>query len=169
MTEFAIRAITTADRSWIEAFMIEQWGAAPQAVRGELFYPHELSGFIAENTSHDIVGVATYRQLDSTTCELATLNSLQAGLGIGAALISAVAGAAKTLGCTRLIVVTTNDNLPALRFYQRRGFVFSAVRIGAVNAARRTLKPHIPLLGNDAIPIRDEIELALVLTSEELP
>jgi len=166
MTQFTIRAITTADRPWVEAFMAEQWGAAPQAVRGELFYPHELPGFMAESTGQPI-GVATYRQLDAATCELATLNSLQSGLGIGAALVGAVADAAKATGCTRLVVVTTNDNLQALRFYQRRGFVLREVRIGAVNAARRALKPEIPLLGNDDIPIRDEIELVLTLTSEE--
>ena len=168
MNTFTIRAITTDDRSWIENFMVEQWGAAPQAVRGALFYPQDLPGFIAEVAGRG-VGVATYRQLDPVTCELATLNSLQSGLGIGVALIEAVVKAAKALGCTRLVVVTTNDNLSALRFYQRRGFVLHAVRIGAVNMSRRTLKPQIPLLGNDDIPIRDEIELALTLTSKELP
>ena len=169
MSQVTIRATTMNDRAWVENFMRETWGAAPQAVRGELFYPHDLPGFIAEAADAHPVGIATYRQLDPATCELATLNSLQSGLGIGGALIEAVVDAAKALGCTRLVVVTTNDNLQALRFYQRRGFVFSAVRIGAVNAARRTLKPQIPLLGNDDIPLCDEIELALALTRKELP
>lgn len=167
MAQFTIRAITTADRSWVECFMAEAWGAAAQAVRGALFYPHDLPGFLAQNADATI-GVATYRQIDPATCELATLNSLQAGLGIGSALIVAVADAAKRLGCTRLVVVTTNDNLQALRFYQRRGFVLSEVRIGAVNEARRTLKPQIPLVGDDGIPLRDEIELTLDLTHEEI-
>lgn len=169
MSQFTIRTTTVADRAWIENFMREEWGAAPQAVRGELFYPHDLPGFIAADAEQHIVGIATYRQLDPTTCELATLNSLQAGLGIGGALIGAVVEAAKALGCARLVVVTTNDNLQALRFYQRRRFVLSAVRIGAVDTARRTLKPQIPLLGHDDIPIRDEIELTLALTRKELP
>lgn len=162
MNDVTIRPITADDRPWLTTFMTEAWGAAAQAVRGALFYPHELPGFLAEDAGC-VVGVVTYRQLDSVTCELATLNSLQAGLGIGGALIQAVVDAAKALGCTKLVVVTTNDNLSALRFYQRRGFVFSEVRIGAVNAARRTLKPQIPLRGNDDIPIRDEIELEMTL------
>jgi ribosomal protein S18 acetylase RimI-like enzyme len=95
------------------------------------------------------------------------LNSLQDGLGIGTTLIQAVAEQAKALGCTRLLVVTTNDNLHALRFYQRHGFVLHEVRIGAVNEARHTLKPQIPVLGEEGIPIRDEIELVLPLTSED--
>lgn len=169
MTTFTIRAITSNDRAWVENFMRAEWGAAPQAVRGEIFYPHDLPGFIAEAANAHPVGIATYRQLDPATAELATLNSLQSGLGIGGALIGAVADAASALGCTKLVVVTTNDNWQALRFYQRRGFVLSAVRIGAVTTARRTLKPQIPLLGNDDIPIRDEIELARALTRKELP
>jgi hypothetical protein len=56
-------------------------------------------------------------------------------------------------------VVTTNDNVDALRFYQRRGFRLTAVRCGAVDQSRRTVKPQIPVTGNYGIPIRDEIEL----------
>jgi hypothetical protein len=57
-------------------------------------------------------------------------------------------------------VVTTNDNVDALRFYQRRGFQLASVRCGAVDEARRTLKPLIPVTGNYGIPLRDELELA---------
>lgn len=167
MKTFTIRAATTDDRAWIENFMLAEWGATPQAVRGALFYPHELPGFMAADGNGQLVGIATYRQLDATTYELATLNSLQSGMGIGSALIEAVAAAARAAGCLKVVVVTTNDNWQALRFYQRRGFVLREVRLGAVTRARATLKPQIPLLGNDAIPIRDEIELAFALTSEE--
>ena len=51
----------------------------------------------------------------------------------------------------------------ALGFYQKRGFRLVAVHPGAVNESRK-LKPEIPLIGNDGIPIRDEIELEIVLT-----
>jgi ribosomal protein S18 acetylase RimI-like enzyme len=55
-----------------------------------------------------------------------------------------------------------NDNLHALRFYQKRGFVLVALHRNALEASRK-LKPEIPLVGIDGIPIRDEIELELVL------
>jgi ribosomal protein S18 acetylase RimI-like enzyme len=55
-------------------------------------------------------------------------------------------------------VTTTNDNLNALRFYQRRGFRIMGVHPGAVNEARR-LKPSIPAIGAYGIPICDEIDL----------
>ncbi|MGD8245715.1 MAG: hypothetical protein PVG25_02965 [Anaerolineae bacterium] len=62
----------------------------------------------------------------------------------------------------RIWLITTNDNLAALRFYQRRGFSLVAVHPGAVDQAR-TLKPEIPAIGHSGIPIRDEIELELPL------
>ncbi len=61
-----------------------------------------------------------------------------------------------------MFLITTNDNTPALRFYQRRGFRLVALRPGAIDAARR-LKPGIPAVGLDGIPLRDEIELEQAL------
>ena len=81
--------------------------------------------------------------------------------GAGSALLAACVRAAVDAGATRLWLITTNDNMPALRFYQRRGFVLVALRPGAIDEARRTLKPEIHLTGRDEIPIRDEIELEL--------
>ena len=64
-------------------------------------------------------------------------------------------------------LITTNDNLNALRFYQGRGFRLVAVHPGAVEASRR-LKPQIPELGSFGIPIRDELELELSLAEGSL-
>ena len=159
---FRIRAITEADRSWVRGFMIEHWGAEMSVVRGEPFRPHELAGFVAESADGEYIGLATYRLLDNVTGELTTLDSLHPGLGVGVALVQAVANAVRTQGCQRLVVVTTNDNLRALRFYQRHGFVLAALRVNAL-AASRMLKPQIPLVGLDGIPLRDEIELEMLL------
>jgi ribosomal protein S18 acetylase RimI-like enzyme len=76
--------------------------------------------------------------------------------GVGTRLLDAVEARTEA---RRLWLVTTNDNLDALRFYQRRGFRIARVRPGAVDEARRTLKPSIAEVGNFGIPIRDEIVL----------
>ncbi|MER3420696.1 MAG: GNAT family N-acetyltransferase, partial [Chloroflexota bacterium] len=89
-------------------------------------------------------------------CEVVTLNSLLPGAGT--ALLQAAERYARAHGCARLRLITTNDNLAALRFYQRRGLRIAAVYPGAVEAARR-IKPQIPLVGAGGIPVRDEIEL----------
>jgi hypothetical protein len=64
--------------------------------------------------------------------------------------------------CRRVWLITTNDNLNALRFYQRRGMRPVAVHRGAVDEARR-IKPTVSLTGDHGIPIRDELEFELVL------
>ncbi|MFP3471139.1 GNAT family N-acetyltransferase, partial [Micrococcus sp. SIMBA_144] len=69
-------------------------------------------------------------------------------------------------GCSRITLITTNDNLAALKFYQKRGFVMTAIHRNAVEKARK-IKPEIPLIGNDGIPIRDEIQLEKAVTSDE--
>jgi GNAT superfamily N-acetyltransferase len=74
------------------------------------------------------------------------------------ALIEALISKLRAEGVSALRVTTTNDNLDALRFYQRRGFQIVAVRPGAVDESRR-VKPSIPVIGEHGIPIRDEIEL----------
>jgi GNAT superfamily N-acetyltransferase len=99
--------------------------------------------------------------IDGGACEIVTIDSL-IERGIGTALVEAVTDAARAAGCGRLWLVTTNDNLPALRFYQKRRFALVAVHREAVAEARK-LKPEIPLVGLDGIPIRDELELELEL------
>lgn len=103
-------------------------------------------------------GYACY-EVGDDDAELAVLDAGEAtGVGVGTALVEAVVGAARAAGARSLWVVTTNDNLRALRFYQRRGFELRELRPGAVDEARRS-KPSIALVGDDGIPIRDELEL----------
>jgi len=130
-------------------------GGRLQARRGELLDVLALPGFVAE-TDGERVGLLTYR-LDDEGCEVAVLVALRRQGGIGSALLDALR--AEVGESARLWVVTTNDNLDALRFYQRRGFVLRALRPGAVDEARRSLKPHIGRVGEHGIPLRDELEL----------
>ncbi len=87
-----------------------------------------------------------------------TLDSLEEFQGIGSALLKAAEGIAQAHHCTRIWLVTTNDNLNALRFYQKRGYRITGVHPDAVTEARK-LKPYIPTIGEFGIPLRDEIEL----------
>jgi GNAT superfamily N-acetyltransferase len=120
-----------------------------------------MPGFVAVDTGGAWVGLITYR-LAATECEVISLNSLRPGVGIGSALIGAVREIARQNGCCRLWLMTTNDNMNALHFYQKRGFVLAALYPDALAEARR-LKPEIPLTGFDGIPLRDEIELEMTL------
>ena len=139
---------------------MERWGAMVMISRGKAHQVDRLPGFLAIQDRAP-VGLITYR-IDGDECEIVTLDSVRKGVGIGTALIETVNGAARAAGCTRLWLITTNDNLPALRFYQKRGFSLVAVHRNAIQESRK-LKPSIAAIGMDGIPIRDEIELELRL------
>lgn len=155
-----IRRIQRSDRRWIIKLITEHWGSNLVVSRGKDHQPDQLPGFVALQGGQP-VGLLTYR-IEGDQCEIVTLDSMIEGVGIGRELIEAVKGAAKTAGCSRLWLITTNDNLHALRFYQRRGFLLVALHVNAVEESRR-IKPEIPVIGMDGIPIRDEIELEMLL------
>ena len=156
MPIFTIHPIQENDRNWIKQFIIDHWGAEIVVAHGVIYRPHELPGFIAAGNSEPI-GLITY-QIIERACQIVTLDSLREGQGIGTALIDAVKAVSKQSGCIRLGLITTNDNLNALRFYQKRGFELVALHRKAIEQSRQ-IKPQIPLIGQHGIPLRDEIEL----------
>ena len=160
MQSFQIRSGSEQDHDWILRLLNEYWGSARIITRGIVHEADKLPAFLAE-LDNGLVGLITYRFHDDQ-CEVISLNSLKESIGIGTALLDAVKDAAAKAGCTRLWLITTNDNLAAVRFYQRRGWTLVAVHRGAI-AESRKLKPTIPEIGIDGIPIKDEIELELPL------
>jgi N-acetylglutamate synthase-like GNAT family acetyltransferase len=157
---FIVREITAADADWVEE-IVRGWGADFVVTRGRKVYPQNLAGFVAETKENRRVGLVTY-EITGDKCEIVTLDALQRFCGIGTALVRAVKNAAATASCRRLWLITTNDNLEAMRFYQRRGFTIAAVHVNAIEHSRR-LKPSIAKIGCFNIPIRDEIEFEVWL------
>lgn len=138
-------------------FFEKAWGSRKMVITSGVYDCTELDGFVVFNQAGELAGLITYT-LRGQECEITSLNSVEEGKGIGTALIQAVEDAARAHGCSVLKLTTTNDNLKALGFYQKRGFVLSRLLPDAVTRAR-ALKPEIPLIGYAGIPIRDEIEL----------
>jgi GNAT superfamily N-acetyltransferase len=153
-----IRTAGTVDTGWISQFLRERWGAITVVVHGEVIDASRLPALIAEPHR----GLATYRRLGDDA-ELVTLDAVPAGIGTGTALLDALTTRLCAEGCARLWLTTSNGNLSALQFYLRRGFRLSAVRLGAVDAARE-LKPTIPTVGEAGIPVHDELDLCRVLS-----
>ncbi len=157
---FTIHPLRAEDRPRVRDLLTARWGAPTVVVHGEAIAADTLPGFCAR-IGAELAGLVTYQTVGDA-CEIVSLDSLQEGRGIGTALINAVVAAARAAGCRRVWLITTNDNLPALGFYQRRGFRLAAVHPGAVDTAR-AIKPQIPLIGLDNIPLHDELELTLAL------
>ena len=142
------------DRAWAERVLVERLGGATQVVRGEAFDVLAQPGFVAERDGEPVGYLAYVPAGDEW--ELLALAATGQWAGAGTALVEALC---REAAGRPVRVVTTNDNVDALRFYQRRGFRLREVRPGAVDAARRSLKPSIPEVGDHGIPLRDEIEL----------
>ena len=157
---FGIAPLTDSLREWARTLVHEQWGPPFVISRGRQHVAERLPGFVAVQDDKPI-GLVTY-WINGDECELVTLNSLREGRGVGSALVNAVRDVASGSGCHRLCLVTTNDNLHALGFHQRRGFRICAVRAGEIDQYRIE-KPTIPETGEHKIPIRDEIELEISL------
>ncbi len=158
---YEILPLEDADRPWVGEAIAAHWGSAEVVVHGERYRPQELEGFLAVDGSPEPVGLLTYR-VQAAECEVVTLNSFRPSIGIGRALMDRVREIASRRSCRRLWLVTTNDNLPAVRFYQRIGLRVVAIHRDEVTRSRE-LKPEIPERGLDGIPLRDEWELELRL------
>ena len=152
-----LRLLTPSDLPLLREFWMTHWGADFVVAHGESIRYDEVEGFVYG----EWMGVITFRA-HGGECEVTSFDSLQEGMGIGRALMNEVLREAKERGCRRLFLVTTNDNLRALKFYQKFGFELCALRRGALHESRK-IKPTIPLIGMNGIPLRDELELEMNL------
>lgn len=158
--EVTVDRIAPADRQWVlEVF--RGWGADFVISRGRKVYSTDIDGFVARGQSGTRVGLVTY-EIDGDQCEIITLDAFTKFSGIGTRLIETVIDEIKSSRVKRLWLITTNDNVDAIRFYQKRGFTIAAVHAGSIEQSRK-LKPSIPLIGQYGIPIRDEIEFEMML------
>jgi GNAT superfamily N-acetyltransferase len=155
-----LRRLTSTDLPRLRQFWMEHWGGEEMITRGNVYRPEQLEGFVFEE-GKEWLGLITFF-IQGGECEVTSLDSLREEKGIGTRLIDKAVEEARARKCNRLFLITTNDNLHALGFYQKRGFELVTVYRGAVNESRKR-KPSIPLVGMDGIPLRDEIELEIKL------
>jgi ribosomal protein S18 acetylase RimI-like enzyme len=155
-----IRELSAVDRQWVEPLIVERWGEPHVVGRGKVWKPAELPGFAALEAD-ECIGLVTY-EIDGEACEVVTIDALREGVGIGTALLEAVVDVARAEGCSRVQLMTTNNNLRALAFYQKRGFRLVGLRPGAIDEERK-LKPSMPTMDEVGLPIRDELHLELQL------
>ena len=155
-----IRKIGQTDRQRIDDFIIRHWYTLQMSVHGECIDLGKAEGFYALEQD-EITGLVTYC-ISADEMEILSLDSVHENRGTGTALLNEAVKAAAEMGCSRIMLVTTNDNLTALRFYQKHGFDLVRVYRDAVSLSRK-IKPEIPLIGENGIPLKHEIELEMIL------
>ncbi len=151
-------------RNQVNEMLKREWASLSVVTRGKCYDFSLLDGYVATMNS-EIVGIITYRieQINNKKeCEIMSLNSFKEGIGIGTTLMKVVMDKIRSY-CHRIWLITTNDNIEAIKFYQKRGFHFKTVYPNAI-AQSRSLKPQIPTIGMHNIPIRDEIEFEILFS-----
>ena len=160
-----VRDLEPDDRAWAEPLIAGAFGGLRQARLGELLDPLQHPGLVALRNGEP-AGLATLVE-SADAFEILTLNVVAPGTGAGTALLATVIRVAAASGHRRVWLVTTNDNLEALRFYLSRGMHVARVHAGAV-AADRELKSTIPQTNpENGLPIRDLIELEIAVESPD--
>ncbi len=153
-TSIGIRPIEATDHDAVQQLLTERWQGSEIMLDGEMIDAAQLPGFLAEKDG-ELVGLVTLIKREAEW-EILTLDSLKRWAGTGTLLLEDVVEAARAVGIRRLIVRTSNDNLDAFRFYQRRSFRLESVTPGVIDK-ERVEKPGIPLIGQYGIPLHDEV------------
>ncbi len=141
----------------VAEFFVKQWGSPKMVVSSGVYDCSVLDGFAALDGKGDIIGLITFDRKE-TEVEIISLDSLVEGRGIGSMLLECTEQLAHAEHIKQMTLLTTNDNLNALKFYQKRGYRLNRIFPGAVAEARK-IKPSIPLIGDHGIPLRDELQL----------
>ena len=156
-------AITAENRPAVNDFIREHWFSTEMVIRGQVVDMTKVDGFVLLEDDA-IVGLVTFT-IDGRECEITSLDSQRERQGIGTALLDAAVRAAEAAGCVRVKLITTNDNINAIRFYQKRNFDMAHLYRDALETSRK-LKPEIPFIGDNGIPLRHEIEFERMLSNE---
>jgi ribosomal protein S18 acetylase RimI-like enzyme len=148
--------IDNSYRETVRQLLSNSWGSDFMVTRGQIHHYDDLDGYLAID-NNKIVGVLTFIKFNDEV-EIISLDSFKENTGVGTALLNKIIDFAKQNSIKRLWLITTNDNLNALRFYQKRNWSITALHKDAVTNARK-IKPTIAITGYYEIPLRHEIEL----------
>lgn len=163
-----VRDFVPEDREWAATLLGETGGGMAQVARyGELLNPLEHEGIVAELDGRP-VALLTVNE-SAKGLEVLTLHSEVRGVGAGTRLLETALRVAVASHAPRLWLVTTNDNVNAIRWYLRRGMHVAGVHPGGADADRARIKPEIPRTNPESgILVRDYVELELPTDAGDL-
>jgi len=149
-----LRAVTEQEivRDW------KQFTGGPPVVGAlDAYEPSGVEGLVWEDGASGRRAVVTW-WTEAQVAEIVSVHAEPAGGGAGTRIMDAAEAELQRRGVRRLVVATTNDNVRALNFYQKRGYRLVRLHLDAMDRVR-TVKPGLPQTGRDGIPLRDMWEL----------
>lgn len=160
-----IEIISEKNRSLINQFFINNWFSTDMVLRGKIIDCTKVDGFLIKEDD-EIIGLITYK-LFGDICEIVSLDSKKENIGIGTSLLKEAENIAINNHCKKMRLITTNDNVRALQFYQKRGYCLTKLYSNAMDEVRK-IKPDVPMASENGIPLRDEIQLEKDLKNDDI-
>jgi ribosomal protein S18 acetylase RimI-like enzyme len=152
------KATLNKERKKIQEFVKKFWGEQEQLTFNKKFTVAKLPAYVAKYRN-TIIGFISFAEVNDAIIivALGILPKYQ-NAGIGKSLIKKVETEDKKLGKKKLLVSTSNDDLPALAFYQSLGFQIYEVKPNIIAQKHGSV-----LKGINGLPIRDELRLQKIL------
>ena len=156
-----VREATDADRAAARELFARDFGRTKIVAYGEVMDIDQMPALVAVRYA-DPSGALAYR-LHGDALHIVALatDPMWQRSGVGGHLVAEAELIARRLNLRRLVVSTTNDNLPALYFYQRRGY-----RITDFVPSSIIMHTGQEVAGFAGIPVRDEVRLEKTLVEE---
>jgi ribosomal protein S18 acetylase RimI-like enzyme len=154
VVRLSISKMNLNDKAKIREFVKRFWGEDEQLSFDRRFMVSGLPAYTAK-IGKEIVGFVSFTEMDDALIivALGTLPRFQ-NAGIGGSLIRKVEAEARKLKKKRLLVSTSNDDLPALAFYQLLGFQIYEVKPNVITEKHGKVQEGI-----GGLPVRDELRL----------
>ncbi|HUN12321.1 MAG TPA: GNAT family N-acetyltransferase [Rhabdaerophilum sp.] len=158
-TGLIFRAIE--DKQILADFMIRHWGSPRMLVGMHTYDVTEIEGHGLYDAEGELLAFASWK-LRERTIVLCALHALREGNGFATQMLNEIKKLARQTGARSIRSMVTNDNMPALVFYQKNGFRFATLYVGAVDAYRPAM-PGMIRHGYLGLPIHDALELECLI------
>jgi GNAT superfamily N-acetyltransferase len=144
------------DQAGIRKLWEDHWGL-PVISIDRTYQPEDVTGLVWRDEWGEVQGLITWH-IEGEEAEIVSVDAFQQGRHIGGRLLNAAEAELRSRGARKVTIVTTNDNLRAIAFYVRHGYRMVRIVLDDMDRVR-ALKPGVPKVGQNGIPLRDMIAL----------
>jgi ribosomal protein S18 acetylase RimI-like enzyme len=153
-----VRAASATDYTRLQELAQHFWGETDVECFDRHYDVLKLPAFVGLSDG-EVAGLLSYAiEEDRMVVVMLAVAPLCQGRDLGSRLLASAVREAEQGALSRVVVATSNDDLPALALYQRAGFAITEVITGRLVEHHGRVEE-----GFSGIPVRDEIRLDLLL------
>jgi len=157
-----ITSINRTNRHVVNEVILNTYGSSIMQTKDKSHILNSLPGFIVIKNSQ-ILGIALY-DIAQKSYEIVAMTSFISNTGIGSMLLQKSIETAHHKECEKIWLVTTNDDLESLSFFQKRKFELVKIHRHSITRLREESEEEtIPIIGNHGIPLKHELELVRMI------